>query len=123
MLRPGGRTGITDVTAHHDRLPEILTGLSAWVACVADARPTAEYADLITAAGLRVTTVEEHPEALVRTVVQAAARIELLRIYRRAEAERLGLDFDQVKPVFTAVQDAIEAGTLGYVLIVAEKPA
>ncbi|WP_218145129.1 hypothetical protein [Nocardioides luteus] len=78
---------------------------------------------MITAAGLRVTTVEEHPEALVRTVVQAAARIELLRIYRRAEAERLGLDFDQVKPVFTAVQDAIEAGTLGYVLIVAEKPA
>lgn len=122
VLRPGGRVGISDVTADRDLLPAELTGLGAWIACVADARPATEYEALLTAQGLRVTLVEQHRDALDRMVLQIAARVELLRITRRPQAEELGLDFDRVRPILSATQEAIEKGALGYALIVAEKP-
>jgi len=122
VLQPGGRVGISDVTADRERLPAELTGLGAWVACVADARPTVEYEALLTAHGLRITLVEQHREALDRMLLQIAARGELLRLTERDRTEALGLDFDQVRPVLSATQDAIESGALGYVLIIAEKP-
>jgi hypothetical protein len=122
VLRPGGRLGISDITADRDRLPAELTGLGAWVACVADARPSVEYQALLTAHGLRVTLVEDHRQALDRMVLQIAARVELLRMTQPGRAEHLGLGFDQVRPILSATQDAIEDGALGYALIVAEKP-
>ena len=122
VLRPGGRIGISDVTADRDRLPAELTGLGAWIACVADARPAEEYQALLTAQRLRVKLVEQHREALDRMVLQIAARIELLRMTERGRAEELGLDFDRVRPILSATQDAIEDDALGYALIVAEKP-
>ncbi len=122
VLRPGGRVGISDVTAERDLLPAELTGLGAWIACVADARPPKEYEALLTAHGLRVKLVEQHREALDRMVLQIAARVELLRMTRQQQAEKLGLDFDRVRPILSATQDAIENGALGYALIVAEKP-
>lgn len=122
VLRPGGRVGISDVTADRDRLPAELTGLGAWVACVADARPAEEYDALLADRGLRVILVERHPDALERMVQQIEARIELLRMTNRARAEELGLDFDRVGPVLSATRDTIEAGILGYTMIVAEKP-
>lgn len=121
VLRPGGRVGISDITAERDRLPTELTGMDAWVACVADARPAMEYEALLVAHGLRITLVESHREALDRMVLQIAARVELLRMTDQKRATELGLDFERVPPVLTAAQDAIEAGTLGYTLIVAEK--
>lgn len=121
VLRPGGRVGISDVTAERDRLPAELTGLGAWVACVADARPAGEYAALLVAQGMRILLVEPHREALDRMVLHIAARVELLRMTDRRRAEELGLDFGRVGPVLSATRDAIEAGVLGYTMIVAEK--
>lgn len=122
VLRPGGRIGISDITAEHDRLPPALRSLTAWIACVADARTSLDYEALLTAQGLRVTLVEQHREALDRMLLQIAARIELLRMTQPDRMRDLGLDFDKVRPVISATQDALEDGTLGYVLIVAEKP-
>ncbi|WP_153505719.1 class I SAM-dependent methyltransferase [Cumulibacter manganitolerans] len=122
VLRPGGRVGISDVTADRDRLPAELTGLGAWIGCVADARPAEEYEALLTAHGLRVRLVEPHREALDRMVLQIAARIELLRMMQRDRAAALGLDFDRIRPILSATQHAVENGALGYALIVAEKP-
>lgn len=122
VLRPGGRLGLTDVTADRDRLPGELSGIGARIACVADARTSLEYEALLLAAGLRINVVEEHREALERMILQIAARVELLRMTDRARAEQAGLDFDRVPDVLHAAQDAVEDGTLGYVLIVAEKP-
>jgi hypothetical protein len=45
VLRPAGRVGI-DITIDPDQLAPELTTLGAWIACVADARPAAEYADI-----------------------------------------------------------------------------
>jgi arsenite methyltransferase len=38
LLRPGGRLGLTDITITGHLTPE-LTGLTGWIACIADARP------------------------------------------------------------------------------------
>jgi len=122
VLRPGGRVGITDVTAHRERLPQELTGLGAWVACVADARPAEEYEALVTAHGLEVRLVEWHHRELDRLVLQLGARIELLRMTQRRRVEDLGLDIARAAAVVAAARDAIASGALGYVLLVAEKP-
>nr|WP_260859959.1 class I SAM-dependent methyltransferase [Streptomyces cupreus] len=47
VLKPGGRLGITDVTAAPDRLPPKLTTLAPRIACIADARPLAEYTEIL----------------------------------------------------------------------------
>src|SRR5215207_1807134 len=70
VLRSGGRLGITDVTVDPDRLPRELTGLGAWIACVADARPLDEYAALLGAAGLTVTHTERHDAAIAAMLDQ-----------------------------------------------------
>lgn len=121
VLRPGGRLGITDVTADPALLPPALTSLAARVACIGDARPLEGYAALFTGAGLRVTLTERHDRAAARMVDQIEARLTMLRFTARAQAEALGLDFDQAAPVVAAAKAAVAEGLLGYGLIIAEK--
>jgi len=123
VLRPGGRLGITDVTADPARLPPVLSGLGAWIACVADARPADEYAAFLTDAGLRVTHAERHDAAVAAMVDQIEARLTLVRMTARARAEALGVDFARAPAVLAAARTAIAAGIIGYALLTAEKPA
>ncbi len=123
VLRPGGRAGITDVTVQPGRLPPELTGLAAWVACVADARPLDGYTAILTAAGLRVVHTERHDAAMGRMIDQIEARLTLVRMTAKAKAEAIGVDFDRAAPVLTAARAAVADGALGYALLVAEKPA
>jgi arsenite methyltransferase len=122
ILRSGGRVGITDIVADPARLPAELTGLAAWVACIADARPVPEYRRLLEHAGLRVTLVEHHTHALDRMIRQIAARLELLKMIARPRLEALGVDFARTGPVLDAARTAARDGVLDYVLVVAEKP-
>jgi arsenite methyltransferase len=122
VLRPGGRVGITDITADPDRLPSELTGIDAWVACVADARPASEYRELLEGAGLRVTTIEHHTHTLDRMITQIAARLDLLRMIARPRLAELGVDLTRSLPVLDAARAAVRDGVLDYVLITAEKP-
>lgn len=125
VLRPGGRIGVTDVTAHPDRLPTELTTLAAWVACVADARPLDAYAELLTDAGLRISSTEPHDTAMTHMIDQIQARLTVVQLTARdrAEAHGLNLDLDRAEPVFAAARAAISDGALGYGLLVARKPA
>jgi SAM-dependent methyltransferase len=123
VLRPGGRVGITDVTVDPTRLPHTLTGLGAWVTCVADARPLPAYAALLTGAGLRVTRTERHDRAVAAMIDQIGARLRLVRMTARAQAEALGVDFDRAPAVLAAAGTAVADGVIGYALITAEKPA
>jgi len=123
VLRPGGRVGITDVTADPARLPPELTSLAAWVACIADARPLEAYADILTAAGLRVVHTERRDAAVGRMIEQIAARLTVVRLTARARAQTLGLDFDRAGPMLAAARAAAADGAIGYGLLVAEKPA
>jgi arsenite methyltransferase len=123
VLRPGGRLGITDVTADPERLPVELTSLAAWAACVADARPLPDYAQLLTDAGLRTGHRERHDAAMVRMIDQIEARLGVVRMAARARAEALGLDFDRAPAVLDAARAAVADAALGYALLTAEKPA
>jgi arsenite methyltransferase len=122
VLRPGGRVGVTDITADPARLPAELTGIAAWVACLADARPASQYRELLEGAGLRVTTIEHHTHALERMITQIAARLELLKIIARPRLEELGVDPARTEPVLDAARAGVHDGVLDYVLITAERP-
>ena len=121
VLRRGGRIGITDVVAEPSRLPRELTGLTAWVACVADARPLDEYAALLTDAGLRVTRTGQHNDAMSRMIDQLEARLGVLRMTARARVESLGMDFSKAPAMLAAARTAVADGVLGYAMVIAEK--
>jgi hypothetical protein len=73
-------------------------------------------------AGLRVTAMEDHSQALERMIQQMEARLGVLKMIARPRVEALGVDFARVPLVLDAARAAVCDGTLGYVLITAEKP-
>jgi hypothetical protein len=122
VLRPGGRVGISDVVTEAARLPAELTGLTAWVACVADARPLDGYAAILTDAGLRITHTGRHDAAMTRMIDQIDARLGLVRMTARDRAEVIGIDFARAPALLAAARAAVADGVLGYALLVADKP-
>jgi hypothetical protein len=74
-------------------------------------------------AGLQVRRIERHDLALLRMLDQIEARLALARLTARAQATQLGLNLDRAGPVMTAARAAASTGTIGYGLLVAEKPA
>jgi hypothetical protein len=85
-------------------------------------RPAAGYADLL-AAGLRVRATEHHDDAMARMIDQIEARLKLVALTAPERATTLGLDLDRAGEVFAAARAAVADGSLGYALIVADKPA
>jgi SAM-dependent methyltransferase len=121
VIRPGGRVGMSDLT-RSGPLPEDLTGLLAWIACIADARPVEEYAGCLETAGLDVTTIEPHNNALAEMARDIQGR--LLSIELMVKLKKLdlpGTDLDQAKHLARAAGKAIQQGLLGYSLIVARR--
>lgn len=118
VLRPGGRLGITDVTADHTALGPELTGLTGWIACLADARTPDQYTALLTRAGLHVTATEPHDDALTTMIDQIDARLRALRMTPAGH----DLDHDTIRATITAARAAVTDGDLGYTLITADRP-
>jgi arsenite methyltransferase len=119
VLRNGGRVGLSDLT-RSGPLPPELEGLLAWIACIADARPVAEYARYLEEAGFPQPSVEPHDEALMEMVRDIQGKLlgaELMVKLKKLDLP--GADFEQAKTLARAAMDAIRAGTLGYSLIVA----
>jgi arsenite methyltransferase len=123
VLRPGGRAGITDVTAADGGLPGELTTLTAWVACIADARPVSQYTDILAAAGLRTVRVERYDDALAQMIDQIEARLAMLRMTAAGRLTAAGVNVDAVLHYTALARQAAAGGLLGYALLVAEKPA
>ncbi|MFC7344766.1 class I SAM-dependent methyltransferase [Saccharopolyspora griseoalba] len=122
VLEPGGRVGITDVTARPGGLPDELSGLTAWVACIADARPMADYRAILEEAGLRVRHAQDHDEALRNMISTIEARLKFLRMTDPARLTRAGVDVEAVLHHTRLAAEATADGALGYALITAEKP-
>jgi arsenite methyltransferase len=122
VLRPGGRLGLTDVTIADTGLPDELTTVSAWVGCIADARPLTRYIDVLTDAGLHITHTETHDEALARMIEQIEARLHLARMTLPQALTDAGVDFDAALGYIDVARRALGDGLVGYALIVAEKP-
>ena len=119
VLKPGGRVGITDVALDPARLDAELKTLAGWGACLADARPVAEYVELLAGAGLTVTHTEAHDDALARMIDQIDARLVAFRMAKVAALE--SIDFDTARERAALAARAVADGIAGYSLLVAHK--
>jgi arsenite methyltransferase len=121
VLRPGGRVGITDVTVAGSGLPQELTTLAAWVACIADARSVPAYTEILAGAGLRTVRVEAHDDAIARMIDQIDARLTVLRMTAADRLAAAGVDVTAVLRYTALARRAVADGHLGYGLLIAEK--
>jgi ubiquinone/menaquinone biosynthesis C-methylase UbiE len=122
VLRSGGGIGLSDLT-RGPVLPEELSGLLAWVACIADARPVDTYVQYLCDAGFRVERVEPHDEALVEMVNQVRTKLlgtEILVGLKKLELP--GVDFTAAKEMARSAASAVQQGSLGYAILHASKP-
>lgn len=121
VLRVGGRVGLSDLT-RQGTLPAELDNLAAWIACIADALPLAEYAALFTAAGLTIMATEQHNGALIDFVNQIRTRLLVTEVMVGLNKLALpGFDLAMVKDFTRHVLEAIRAGKLGYAILTAAK--
>jgi arsenite methyltransferase len=123
VLRPGGSIGLADLTRSVEVPPE-LQGLLAWIACIADALSTGEYAHSLSDAGLMVDRIEPHDEALTTLVHDIRTKLFAAELVVKLKQVNLpSLDFEQAKALARAADKAVKDGRFGYALITATKPS
>jgi arsenite methyltransferase len=122
VLRPGGRLGLSDVTRSGE-LPAELTGLLAWIACIADARPAEEYVAHLERAEFQSILVQPHDESLAQMVRDIQGRLLAAELMVRLDKMSLpGVDFAEAKATAACAAGAVRSGLLGYSLVTAKKP-
>ena len=117
VLRRGGSVGLSDMTREAS-LPEDLSNLLAWVACIADAQSAEGYAGYLRGACLRVDRIEQHDEALLEMVNRV--RLRLLGAEIAVGLKKIdlpGVDFSSARRMAQAALNAIRAGSLGYAIL------
>ena len=91
-----------------------------WIACIADARPVAEYAQYLKTAGFDTPAIEPHDEALAqmaRDIQGKLMGIELMVNLKKLDLP--GTNLTQAKQLARAAAEAIRAGLLGYSILTA----
>jgi arsenite methyltransferase len=122
VLRAGGRLGLSDLTRADD-LPVELTGLLAWIACIADAQAAEEYVEHLERAEFQSLSAEPHDEALAQMVRDVQGRLLAAEMMVRLDKVSLpGVDFAEAKAMAACAASAVRLGLLGYSLIMAKKP-
>lgn len=121
VLRPGARLALADVTAQRERLPPELTTLEAWIACLADARPLDEIAELLEQAGLAVETRERHDGALAELLERVEARLTLARLLDGRLPPELRDAVGRGLALVASAREALAGGILGYGVLVARR--
>lgn len=108
VLAPGGRLGLTDVLLRRDLAPpEVVAAVDR----LTTARPLPAYVALVQSAGLRVVRAEDRSADALALCLRLARRLTAVGARRSAATAR-------------ACARAVEAGALGYGLVVAEvRPA
>ena len=124
LLRPGGRLGLSDVTVDPGSLPPELQGPLGQILCLADALRLQGYINLMESAGLQVVLLEDASAEIIRVLDGVDAKVGALTAWQgligQAAAETDTLR--QVPPMIAQVRALVEAGQIGYWLLVAEKP-
>jgi ubiquinone/menaquinone biosynthesis C-methylase UbiE len=121
VLCPGGLTGLSDLT-RGPSLPKELDNLLAWIACIADAQPVADYVAVLGSAGLSPETTELHDQALLEMVRQVQGKLLGVEIMTGLEKLDLpGMDLPAAKQMAKSALNAIRQGQLGYAVLTARK--
>ena len=123
VLKADGRLGLSDLT-RNGKLPPELESVMAWIACIADAQPLAQYCAYLERNGLNIRQTEEHPEALeemVRSVRSTLLATELMVSIGKLTFPNA--NFDEAKRVARLAHETVRQGKLSYVLILAQKEA
>jgi ubiquinone/menaquinone biosynthesis C-methylase UbiE len=121
VLRPAGVVAISDLTRTRAPLPE-LDGLLAWIACIGDAQPLEQYGAWLTAAGFELETMERHDHCLIDMVNSVRSKLLVADVLKGLGKLNVPeLDTEQAKKFAHAVFMAVQAGQLGYGVVVARK--
>ncbi|HZT53277.1 MAG TPA: methyltransferase domain-containing protein [Gaiellaceae bacterium] len=118
VLRSGRWLALSDMTAEPARLPPELTGLRAWVACVADARPLPEISELLARAGFEIERAEQRDQLLLELLDRIDARLQVAAML----SELVSPDaVAQGRTLVAAARQAIVDRALGYAIVVARR--
>ena len=121
VLRPDGVVGLLDMT-RSGGFPAELNSLLAWISCIADARPIAEYSSYLGSAGFTTGSIENHDEALSQLVNDVRARLLGLEVLVKiGNTDPPFIDFEGAKVMAKVAQDAVRTGQLGYSLMTATR--
>ncbi len=121
ILKPGGKIGLSDLNRYGE-LPDDLQVLLAWIACIADARPTAEYVSYLESAGFTGINVEPQDQALaemVRSIQGKLLGVELMSKLQKLDLA--GVDLAQAKSLAKAASEAVRTGLLSYAIVTGER--
>lgn len=122
VLRRGARVAISDVTAAPAELPPELRTLSAWTACLADARPLAEVAALLEDGGLVVEELETHDHLLRALMERVESRLHLARLLGDRVPAGLRDAIPGGAELVAAAKQALDEGVVGYAAVYATRP-
>lgn len=120
VLRPGGRLALSDVTAAAE-LPAELRSLTAWMACLAAARPLEGIAELLEEAGFAIVRTERHDAALDALLDRVEGRLRVARIAGNLLPSEIGRGTDRWLGLVAAAREAVRDGLLGYGVVVAAR--
>lgn len=121
VVRPGGRVGITDVTASR-ALPDDIQSAVAWVACIAGAGASSQYVSLLAKAGFDDFVVEDRSDDAGQMVADMRRKLSVLELAAKLSKVQTGnLDLEGTRDALKRAEHLIDSGVLGYVLIVARK--
>ena len=122
VLRPRGLIGLSDLTRSGPMPPELDT-LMAWVACIADAQPVAEYTSILDEAGFAMDQPELHDEALAELVNQVRGKLLVAELMVGLEKLEMPdwIDFDQFGRLAQITAETVDQGRLGYAIFTGVK--
>jgi len=122
VLRSGGRLGMSDLT-REEILPESLSGMLAWIACIGDAQTAEGYTACFQNSGFAVDYIELRNEALLKLVDEIRMKLLGAEVLQGLNKLQLpGVDLEAAKGLAHRAMTAIRQGQLGYVLICTTKP-
>src|SRR5262249_58803332 len=102
-------------TARSGQLPDALTSLEAWVACIAGARRLEEIAALLELAGLVGEATESHDDALAALLDRIEARLKVAALLDPQGVARGG-------ELVSEARRALDRGLLGYGVVITRRP-
>lgn len=121
VLKLGGRAGLSDITRVPGPAGE-LSDLMSWVACLADARAAASYAEWLAGAGLATVVVENHDDALAEMIRGITTRLFATEVLAGlGKLDLAGMDLSAARRLCRDAMAAVTSHRLGYAIVCARK--